>query len=73
MNVSSLQAQRKELKLIPDENGKVAIRGPYWTIENDHPNIAPRLVVFTDLMVTGDPINNKIAEEIYAETHTDKA
>ena len=63
----------KELKLIPDENGKVEIRELYWTIENDLPNIAPSLVVYTDLMVTGDPRNIKIAEEIHAETPTDKA
>ncbi len=63
----------KELKLMPDENGKVEIREPYWTIENVLPNIAPRLVIYTDLIVTGDPRNIKIAEEIYAEATTDKA
>ena len=63
----------KEFKLIPDENGKVEIREPYWTVVDDLPNIAPRLVVYTDLMITGDPRNIKIAEEIYAEATTDKA
>jgi len=63
----------KELKLIPDENGKIGIREPYWTVENELPNIAPRLVVYTDLMITGDPRNIKIAEEIYAKATTDKA
>lgn len=62
----------KKFKLMPDENGKVEIREPYWTVENELPNIAPRLVVYTDLMVTGDPRNIKIAEEIYAEATTDK-
>jgi hypothetical protein len=61
------------LKLIPDDNGKVEIRVPYWTVKNDLPNIAPRLVVYTDLMITGDPRNIKKAEEIYAETPTDQA
>ena len=61
----------KELKLLPDENGKVKIRVPYWTIEDNLPNIAPRLVVYTDLMITGDPRNIKIAKEIYEETPTD--
>lgn len=61
----------KDLKLIPDENGKVEIREPYWTIEDNLPNIAPRLVVYTDLMTTGDPRNIKIAKEIYEETPTD--
>ncbi|MBO6585327.1 MAG: hypothetical protein JJ953_04420 [Gracilimonas sp.] len=63
----------KKFKLVPDENGKVEIREPYWTVENGLPNIAPRIVVYTDLMVTGDPRNIKIAEEIYAEAPTDKA
>jgi len=63
----------KEFKLIPDENGKVEIREPYWTVENDLPNLAPLLVVYTDLMITGDPRNIKLAEEIYAEATTDKA
>jgi hypothetical protein len=62
-----------ELKLMPDENGKVEIREPYWTVKTDLPNIAPCLVVYTDLMITGDPRNIKIAEEIYAEATTDKA
>lgn len=63
----------REFKLEPDENGKVEIREPYWTLENDLPNLAPRLVVYTDLIVTGDPRNIKIAEKIYAEATTDKA
>ena len=63
----------KEFKLIPDENGKVEIREPYWTVVDDLPNIAPRLVVYTDLMITGDPRNIKIAKDIYAKTTTDKA
>ncbi|MCC5924980.1 MAG: hypothetical protein JJU41_00330 [Bacteroidetes bacterium] len=63
----------KEFKLIPDENGKIEVREPYWSVKNDPPNIAPRLVVYTDLMITGDPRNIKIAKEIYAKTPTDKA
>lgn len=62
----------KELKLIPDETGKVEIREPYWTVENNLKNIAPRLVIYTDLMITGDPRNIKIAQEVYAEAATDK-
>ncbi len=63
----------KKFKLMPDENGKIEIREPYWTIQNDLPNIAPCLVIYTDLMITGDPRNIKIAEEIYAKTTADKA
>jgi hypothetical protein len=63
----------KKFKLIPDEKGKVEVREPFWTIEGDLPNIAPRLVVYTDLMVTGDPRNVKIAKEIYAKATADKA
>lgn len=58
---------------MPDENGKVEIKEPYWTLEDDLPNIAPCLVVYTDLMITGDPRNIKKSEEIYTKTPTDKA
>jgi hypothetical protein len=57
----------KQFELIPDDNGKVEIREPYWTVEEVLPNIAPHLVVYTDLMVTGDPRNIKIAKEVYAK------
>jgi hypothetical protein len=36
-------------------------------LSNLPPNIPPRLVVYTDLMVTGDPRKIKIAKEIYAK------
>lgn len=63
----------KQLKLIPDENGKVEIREPYWTVTGALPNIAPRLVVYTDLIVTGDARNIKAAKEVYAKTIENKA
>ncbi|MEX1135403.1 MAG: type IV toxin-antitoxin system AbiEi family antitoxin [Balneolales bacterium] len=62
----------KELKLVPEENGNVEIREPYWTVKANPPNLVPRLVVYTDLMITGDPRNIKIAEEIYAKTTAGK-
>ncbi|MEX2564450.1 MAG: type IV toxin-antitoxin system AbiEi family antitoxin [Cyclobacteriaceae bacterium] len=60
----------KEFKLVPDENGKVEIREPYWTVGTERPNVAPRLVIYTDLMITGDPRNIKAAKEINAEAIT---
>jgi len=63
----------KQFKLIPDEIGKVEIREPYWTIAGTLPNIAPRLVVYTDLIVTGDARNIKAAKEVYAKTIENKA
>lgn len=63
----------KQFKLIPDENGKVEIREPYWTIAGALPNIAPRLVVYTDLIETGDARNIKAAKEVYAKTIENKA
>lgn len=63
----------KQFKLIPDENGKVEIREPYWTIAGALPNIAPHLVVYTDLIVTGDARNIKAAKEVYAKTIENKA
>jgi hypothetical protein len=55
----------RDLKLQPDENGNVEIIRPYWTIENTNFNTAPHLAIYTDLMMTGDPRNAKIAREIY--------
>lgn len=59
----------KAYKLIPDNNGNVEIREPYWTVEANHPQTVPVLTVYTDLMETGDPRNVNIAQKLYAETH----
>lgn len=58
----------KDYKLIPDEEGKVEVREPYWTVENEIPKTAPKLTVYTDLMETGDPRNANSAKQIYEET-----
>ncbi|MEX2437455.1 MAG: type IV toxin-antitoxin system AbiEi family antitoxin [Candidatus Paceibacterota bacterium] len=55
----------KDYKLVPDEDGKIEVREPYWTVENEQPNVAPLLTVYTDLMETGDPRNTNIAKRIY--------
>ena len=61
-------ALMKEFKLIPDEEGVVDVREPYWTVENETPKVAPLLAVYTDLMETGDPRNVNIANQIYEKT-----
>ncbi|TVR18214.1 MAG: hypothetical protein EA391_02705 [Balneolaceae bacterium] len=55
----------KELKLAPDREGIVQVRTPYWTIEPEHPYVAPILAIYTDLMLTGDPRNANIAKTLY--------
>lgn len=57
----------KMYKLIPDDEGNVEVREPYWTVENETLNVAPKLTVYTDLMETGDPRNTNIAKQICEE------
>jgi hypothetical protein len=54
----------KELKLAPDREGIVEVRTPYWNIDPEHPNVAPMLTIYTDLMLTGDPRNANIAKTL---------
>jgi len=55
----------KELKLAPAREGMVEVRTPYWNIDPEHPNAAPILTIYTDLMLTGDPRNANIAKALY--------
>lgn len=61
-------ALMKEFKMVPDNEGNIEVREPYWTIEPDHPDTAPLLTIYTDLMETGDPRNMNIAKQLYAKT-----
>jgi len=58
-------ALMKEHKLKPNPDGNVEVYNPYWTVDTPNEKVAPPLVVYTDLMTTGDPRNANIAEEIY--------
>src|SRR5699024_7757333 len=55
----------KDYMLKPDPQGNIEVYNPYWTIDTRKDMVAPSLVIYTDLMTTGDPRNTKIAKEIY--------
>lgn len=56
-----------DLKLRQDKNGDVELRERFWdfeTVETDK-TVVPPLLVYADLMVTGDPRNIETAKHIY--------
>lgn len=59
-------ALMREYKLKPNPEGNIKVYKPYWTIKTDEKKAAPPLVIYTDLMATGEPRNINIAEEIHA-------
>lgn len=56
----------KELKLVPDENGNIELRAKFWSDEVPlaGKNLAPKLVVYGDLMGTGNNRNIETAQLI---------
>lgn len=56
-----------EYKLKPAPEGNVKVYKPYWTFETETDKAAPPLVIYADLMATGNPRNLNIAEEIYGQ------
>lgn len=56
----------KELKLVPDENGNIELRAKFWSDEVPlaECNLAPKLVVYGDLMGTGNNRNIETAQLI---------
>lgn len=62
----------KQLKLIPDENGNVKIFQAFWsTTQNDQLTVPP-LLVYADLMSTGDQRCVETAQKIYDERMANK-
>jgi hypothetical protein len=56
----------KKYRLKPDPDGTVEVYEPFWKIEDDQ-ETAPPLVIYADLLLTGDERNFKTAKKIYAE------
>jgi hypothetical protein len=54
----------KNYRLIPDPNGNIQIYKKFWET-NDETNIAPPILVYVDLMNTGDQRNIETAQKIY--------
>ncbi|MDZ7773065.1 MAG: type IV toxin-antitoxin system AbiEi family antitoxin [Balneolaceae bacterium] len=58
-----------QYQLKPDLEGKVKVYRSYWNVgtDLDQGTVAPPLVIYTDLMTTGEPRNVKVANEIHEE------
>jgi len=56
-----------ELKLRQDRTGDIEVRERFWDFENVEPDrsVVPPLLVYADLMATGDPRNIETARMIY--------
>ena len=56
-----------DLKLRQDKNGDVELRERFWKFDPTEPNknVVPPLLVYADLMATGDPRNIETAKMVY--------
>ena len=57
----------KNYKLVPGENGNVKVFQKFWNNNENDKQIAPPLLVYVDLMLTGDRRCIETAEKIYNE------
>ncbi len=57
----------KNYRLIPDDSGKVKVYKKFWHYEEVHDNVVPPLLVYADLMNTGDRRCTETAQKIYDE------
>ncbi len=57
----------KNYKLVPDKKGPVKIYQKFWYQESQNTNIAPPLLVYTDLMNWGDKRSRETANIIYEQ------
>lgn len=57
----------KKFRLVPNSSGEIGIYRKFWKFDEDRPNrgVVPPLLVYTDLMNSGDSRCRKIAEEIF--------
>ncbi|MBI2269278.1 MAG: hypothetical protein HYU69_02865 [Bacteroidetes bacterium] len=56
----------KNYKLVPDKAGNIKVYKKFWELkEIDKANHVPPLLVYADLMNTGDPRNIETAQKIY--------
>lgn len=61
----------KSLKLLPDPKGIVQVYEKFWNNELDT-HVAPELLVYADLMLTGDPRCIETAKRIFDKTLADE-
>lgn len=57
----------KTLKLAPDPNGNIQVHQKFWNNGTSEMQIAPTVLIYTDLVLTNDPRCIEIAESIKRE------
>jgi hypothetical protein len=63
----------RNYRLVPDINGNIAVYNKFWHYDEDNKNItAPPLLVYADLMNTGDARCMETAQRIYDGSLKDK-
>jgi hypothetical protein len=63
----------KTYRLVPDEIGKVKVYRKFWHHEDkETQGVAPILLVYADLLLTGDPRCAETAQKIYDEYLSEK-
>jgi len=55
----------KTLRLVPDKTGNIEVCQKFWKDDNNNQNIAPALLIYTDLMNSGFGRNVEIANQIF--------
>lgn len=53
------------LKLIPDPNGFLKVYRKFWKFNDDDKKTVPPILIYADLLNTGDPRNIETAQKIY--------
>ncbi len=61
----------KQLGIVPDQAGNILLYKKFWT-NHDQQNIVPAILVYADLLNTGEPRNLETANILYNETIKDK-
>jgi len=62
----------KNYRILPDPNGNIRVYKKFWNRDEVNTNVAPPLLVYVDLMTTGDRRCIETAEKIYNELLQDK-
>lgn len=56
----------RKLRIVPATDGELEILDVFWNIDFiENSNLAPTLLVYADLMISGDSRNRETAEIIY--------
>lgn len=57
----------KQYRVLPDPAGNIKVYNKFWNIDKGNENVAPPLLIYIDLMITGDRRNQETAQKIYNE------